>query len=741
MTDITAYATVTNVTTTSGTRLTCEPYLSHPQFSHDNELCAQLHYTFLHYAPNRSQSKALEVRQALVVFLDFRQKYHQLNPLAVHLNSISDLTGDVIRQFERYLQKECKIGNLRMRAETPLARLKSALNYVAEHTGEIPQLRLPAIRYDRSNKTEPLDESTFTELEGALRKHADSLWTLLENRIKVQSAEPYTFAELSMLVNPPVNCENLVRWYQYALLHHVTRPAVATIREYLGRSDDPILISMRKLPTAGGKLGSAWKAYYDGDGAIFRLQKPINPFGTSVANLHLDEFRVLKTLIQCGYPLEMSLQELQEKYDSQMKTAWFERTGTVLECLLPYCYQRRSSNVETRPTVAQLLYTYYPSDIDMATLILFLMVQTGWNKETVLAIDPKNFEAKLSGLLAEDEMTIFSEKNRSQGSQLPYHNPKLYKATSSRTNKYSAYNLVKLAEALSEPFAAQSVDFVRTGHDETRLNKLFSCLRHPGAWGQFGRFYTLSAESLFKTGVKGFLKLYPIHASGRRLSKVEEISPKLRPTWVMMHRKMKPLSVISLIQGHESPETTDIYYDSSGLAMKERSSRLRAELETVGGLLRTRQFTGLIGEAPTPAQMNEGLTIFFLPGHEKNLWGCRNRLTPDWPGFQQRFTAGQKCHPSTNCFFCSQCYVFEDSLPYLIDRHAQIEEALANAEESDFSSTLNAEREVIDWLISNWNDDKVLQSAFAYQQQHSPLFPIDHAAFEVLFDDSEVTVG
>ncbi|CAH2911823.1 MAG: hypothetical protein CPSOU_2068 [uncultured Paraburkholderia sp.] len=208
-----------------------------------------------------------------------------------------------------------------------------------------------------------------------------------------------------------------------------------------------------------------------------------------------------------------------------------------------------------------------------------------------------------------------------------------------------------------------------------------------------------------------------------------------------MHRKEKPLSVISLLQGHASTETTDIYYDSSGLAMKERRARLRAELETVAGLLRTRQFTGLMGQAPTPAQVSDGLTIFFIPGHEKGLWGCRNRLAPDWPGFEQRFTMGRKCVPSTNCLFCSQCCVFEDSLPYLIDRHAQIEESLSNAEESDFSSSLNAERDVIDWLLANWDDDRAVQRAFGYQQRHSPLFPVDRAVFEVLFDDSELTVS
>ncbi|CAH2911828.1 MAG: Mobile element protein [uncultured Paraburkholderia sp.] len=516
MADTRAYASVTDVATASGTRLSCEPYLTHPQFLHADELCAQLHYTFLHYAPNRSQSKGLEVRQAVVTFLDFRQKYHRLNPIGLHLNFLSDLTGDVTRQFERYLQKESKLGNLTVRAETPLARLKGALNYVAKQTGAIPVLEMPRISYDRGNKTEPLDESTFAELESALKRHVDKLRAILQNRVRVEEATPYTFVELSNIVNPAVTCESVVRWYQYALAHNVKPPSIYTVRDYLSRSEDPLLISMHKLPTTGGHLGNAWKAYYAGEGAVFKLDIPVNPFATKVSTLRLDEFRVLKTLLQHGYPLEMDLEELGERYDTRMKESWYEKDGDVLRCLLPFYCQRYRAREEVRPTVAELLNKYYPSATDMTALILFLMVQTGWNKETVLAIDSKSFEAKLSGFLAEGQMTIFSEKNRSQGNELPYYSPKLYKATSSRTNRYSAYNLIKLAEALSQPLAARPLDAITVKDDVASTSQLFLCLRHPGNWVQFGRFYSLSAVSLFTAGVSEFLKQYPIHENSRR---------------------------------------------------------------------------------------------------------------------------------------------------------------------------------------------------------------------------------
>lgn len=738
MDDLKAYASVTKVVGRKGLVFECEPYLSHPQFSHDNELCAQLHFTYLSYVPDRSRSKAMEVRRAIVLFLDFRQEYQKRNPTALHLNSVADLTSDVMRHFERYLQKERKLGRLSMRPETPLARFRSALNHVATHTGEIPPIQMPRIRYDRSNKTEPLDESTFEELVSALKTHVDKLRALLDNRIKVETATPYTLEELTNLVSPPVTCESLVRWYQHSLESSSAKDKLAIpLKDWLSRSKDPVLKPFQSLPSANGELMRAWHAYYESEGQNFKLPIPVNPFATNLSNLCLDNCRAMKTLIEHGYPLGLSLQEL-KKYDSRQKSAWYERTGSALECVLHYYQRQRLADVVPRPKLSKFLHEYYPSALDMAVIIIFLMLQTGWNKEVVLAINSENFESKLSGIFVEDEITIISEKNRSQGANLPYYSPKLFKATSNKKNKYSAYNLIKIAKALSAPFSNFKVDLVCSGDDLIELSTLFTCLRSPSVWNQFGRFYSLSHDSLFKAGVKEFLKIYPIHANGYRLTKVEELTPALRTTWVLMQQKDKPLSLIALLQGHDSVTTTDIFYDSSGIAMKKRRARLRSELDNVAHLLRTRKFSGLVGKMASVEQLNNGLTIFFFPGHEKGIWGCRNRFLPDWPGFQQRVALGQKCTPSVNCLFCSQCYVFEDSLPYLIDRHYQIESQLVSSNESDFSSSLNAEHEVIEWLISNWGDDRALQKAFAYQQQYTPLFPVEQAAFDVLFDDSEM---
>lgn len=737
MDDARTYTTVTEITATTGEKLRCDSYLSHPAFCHTETLCRQLHFAFVKYASNRSKSKGREFRQAIELFLEFRLAYHALNPPSLALHSLTDLTVSVLRQFERFIQKEHKEGRLKRRPVDVIGSFRHALNFVADNDDAIPKLLFPALKYIRDNVSEPLDDSTLAELEAALSQHVEKLYAILENRAKAHQSKPYTFEELSSLVNPKVDCCNVVRWWQHAVLTHATRPNVSKLNYYLERAQDPLLEQFLRIPGAGGCRLKEWEAYFDGEGAKYKLEKPENPFGTYIQYLVLDHHRSLATMLSHGYPFGLDLDEIFEKYSSRCESNLYHSEGDVLQALVSfYSVAHIAKNEGGRPSTSELLNLYYPSDADMACLILFLMLQTGWNKETVLAIDPTNFEDALSGILSESQTTIFSEKNRSQGSNLPYYSPKTFKAITDKANRYSAYNLIILAKALSEPLASQPYDKLRERDKESDLSPLFLYLRNNGLWRQVGRTYSLSAESVFRYGVREFLSLYPIHEQGKRLTTAKDLTGRLRPTWVQKQLKSKPLSLIALIQGHDSSETTDLYYDSSGAAMKERRQRLRSEQEEIVSLLKQRKFSGLLGSNVTNGAHNSEITIFHFPGHENGLWGCSNRYRPDWPGFEQRVKAAEKCTPSPNCLFCSRCCIFEDSLPYLIDRHAQIEALMAEREESDFSSHLKAEHELIDWLIMAWDDDRVIQRAFAYQQRHTPLFPSDPSLFTILFDDS-----
>jgi hypothetical protein len=100
------------------------------------------------------------------------------------------------------------------------------------------------------------------------------------------------------------------------------------------------------------------------------------------------------------------------------------------------------------------LALYHPTAEEMAAIALLMMLQAGWNKESVMDIDKDNFEHGLTATIEENQKIIFSEKFRSQGRDVPYENPKKVIALSDSENPYSLYNLIALAKDFSAPLAS-----------------------------------------------------------------------------------------------------------------------------------------------------------------------------------------------------------------------------------------------------------------------------------------------
>jgi hypothetical protein len=243
-----------------------------------------------------------------------------------------------------------------------------------------------------------------------------------------------------------------------------------------------------------------------------------------------------------------------------------------------------------------LLSEYFPTAIDISAIVLFLMLQSGWNKESVLSLDQENFEHVLTGAIGESLAVIFSEKNKSQSTGKPYFDPKQIVAQSDKNDPYSIFNLIELAKTLTEPLRDKSFDVMPVSHDDESMNRLFCFLRPWGEWGGLGgRHSSISNQKSFMQGIRAFLSAYPIFENGRRLEGAKDLTRRLRPTWEHYKRKDHPLSFLSTQMGHSNVNTTDIYYDSSGIATQGRKGRLRSELEAIVSLLRARQFTGLLG--------------------------------------------------------------------------------------------------------------------------------------------------
>ena len=390
--------------------------------------------------------------------------------------------------------------------------------------------------------------------------------------------------------------------------------------------------------------------------------------------------------------------------------------------------------------VDEALALYFPTIVDMTALTMFMMFQSGWNKETALSIDQDNFEHVLTGTIEEAIKVVFSEKNRSQGRSKPFDDPKRINMPTRADDPYSFYNLIRLARKVSEPLADYPFDVIPALSSEDRMNPMFMCLRPWGEWLKGGRHTSIAHPKTFRVGVQQFLRLYDVSEEGRRLTTAAELTRRLRPTWLLYKKKHNPIALLSMTMGHRDRDTTDIFYDNSGAAHQERMKRLRSELEEVINLLRMRQFKGLLGKQ-AQAEASANLKIYHIPGQQRSMWGCANQKKPDWVGSEIIASTGRKCFAIKECIFCSQMRVFEDSLPFLMERESHLDELLEGEDDTGFRSRIAKEREALQYILDEWGDEDEITAAARYRRRSpAPLLPRDLSILEIIFESEDYNV-
>jgi hypothetical protein len=614
---------------------------------------------FVRFASERSYSKGYEVRTAINSFLDYTVIYEKSNPKPLHLTELTQISAEVFFGFDMFVKRENGPKGLAI-------RFKTALTKVAQSFDDgMPLLMLPILGSPDSDVYEPLAEVGFDQLSLALKTHIDTLYKKLEFRRVVDSAEPYSLAEI----------------------------------------------------TAEGRPLHLWKP---------------------------DPARSLKTLISHGHPLAVPLSSF---VDSRRRARGQEPTQNVVELVYRRYNQLeivKSLEAESLISLDELFGLYYPTAKDQVAIAVFLCLQTGWNKETVMAIDGDNFQHVLTGALKSSQTLIVSEKQKSQGMGKPFFHPKAFLAPSSKDDKYSAYNLINLAKELSRPLAGLPLDCT-SAREIKAIRPLFLCLR-PLKGMSFmssqtgaipGRFASAGNKTLWVFGSKAFFETYEVREKGSRFTKAEDLRGRLRPTWIryVRDKSHRPLSMVALQQGHASIETTDVHYDSSGPAVQARRDRLRIELDEIASLLRQRKFKGMLGKRGAAVPNIASLRVFTLPGHEKSLWACMNSYKPDWIGSSTRISPGEKCSEISQCLFCSQVCIFEDSLPFLMERQSVVQNELSLYEETPFNSPLSDELRIIEYILDEWGDDKALKAAARYWRNWPDLLPRDMRSLSILFED------
>lgn len=724
---------ITSVKTSSNHTIKAR-YLNIPNFDLNNKLCFDLHAMFLFNSKDRIQSSGLLLNQAIENFFIFINLYNTNQPLKLKVDSLSKVQSENFKAFIRHCQKN-KI-TLEM-----ASKLKAAIVDFAEKTKLIPIPILPNVTaFKNKNKpTEPLNENCYNDLIHALKIEIDRLYEKVNFIEKVNQAEPYSLVEANLGIFPPMTKERLFAWYEMTINKMITdKLTVKNLSTKLKKCIDSELLELINQPNS--IILDKFRTIYERDKKVIDTTQTIIQFrtqqGLGLSNWNFDIVRGLKTLIVNGYPMQMPLDQISTKYSTN-SIFGIRDCEDIIQLLMLRIV--RSLQKYKHPEIKNwdhFLGMYFPSMIDSAAIYLMLALQTGWNKETILAINPNNYEHVLSGTLDENQSIIFSEKHRSQDSTLPYINAKEFIAPSNKEDKYSIYNIIQLAKKITFPLEKYSFDYIHMHHQKDDLNPLFLCLRYWADWvSKGGRHTSLSQNKAFQTAIKHFINKHKIEENGKQISAIGDLTLRLRVTWIQIKRKELPLTVIRLIQGHNTKDTTDRYYDNSGIAKQDRKRRLRIEQEKVIALLKNREFKGIIGtQANQDASTNHGLKIFHIPGQKNTLWGCSNQYEPTWNGSENKISNGEKCYSIQNCIFCKQVRLFEESVPYLMERLQHINDLMTDIYESD--STLNEEKLIIESILDNWNDDDHIRESARYQRKNTPLLPRNLNDLKVIFEDN-----
>jgi hypothetical protein len=720
---------ITETPTSNGTVVTAR-YLNSPNYDPQSNVCACLHWVFLLYSPERNHARAYLLRDAIELFLDFRHLHNSNNPEPLHIKKYTDINSEIFNRYVEYMR------DLKQTMAKPEI-LKSAIKLVAEDTGKLPLLTLPIVPMgERKGKNAPLSSEGLKSLEYALTSHINLLWEKFTFRDEVEDAQPYTAAEINELLWPTATRVKVLQSWHYFQTNNL-KPRRTMWISRLSASPDPALQALANDPDT---LTSSLKAIYQQEvDQLPEFDTSKDPLaGVALSFWAIDYPRVVKTFLVHGYPLEMSLEVLYDEHRNPSLQRLDDFRDDVIKLILYRFTIGNRMHALRVPTVDQVLGMYFPTLLDMTALLLFMMLQSGWNKETALSVDKDNFESLLTGTIEEAVRIVFAEKTRSQGQSKPYTTAKRMELPTSSEDPYSFYNLIRLAKYLSEPLSQYPIDQIPQYMTEEQMNPMFLCMRPREDWSRGGRLTSISHPKTFRICVQQFLALYDVVDEGKRLTNAASLTRRLRPTWLLHKKQDNPVAILSVTMGHVSRDTTDIFYDNSAAAHGERLKRLRSELEAVIDLLRARKYKGLLGKH-AQAQASEKWKIFHIPGLEKPLWACADQTKPNWVGSEIIASTGRKCWKIKECIFCSQFRVFQDSLPYLIERESHLS-ALLESGEGGFTSRFAKEREAIDYILSEWGNDKEVEQAGQYRLLNIPLLPRDLDLLEIIFESEEHNV-
>ncbi|VVP13996.1 hypothetical protein PS900_03494 [Pseudomonas fluorescens] len=451
----------------------------------------------------------------------------------------------------------------------------------------------------------------------------------------------------------------------------------------------------------------------------------------------IDPVRAAATLKCEGYPFHMRNAHI-DACAVDARTSTLSPTGrTPLEFVLSCCIYKGFLRFRAPDSIelVELFKLMFPTSQDQASLAMFIQRQLGWNKETVLALDVNDYLHPISELANDDTVLLLSQKVKSQGQGEPYEKPKATLATSSRSDFYSGYNLIRLAGTLSKQCRDLLKRDVSVEMDDCRLRSPFLFLADPRLpWSPSERIHSLHEQSHWNVGVKGFLTDAKLVDNGVPLLTGADLQNRLRVTSLQSNKKLhkQPVALTALIYGHSNPVTTDTHYDQSVYAMADRIKRFHTFQQSFIEKSQSGQFKGYMADRGTNCVESPRFRILTVMGHERALWACMDSWSPSFPG-SQLLPPGARCTRLDKCNSCDKWCVLEDSLPFLMERATTLE--LQIERDPHAHSIYAGELGVLHYVLDTWGNKSALELAKQYLRRFEALLPLDLKSLVAYIED------
>lgn len=186
---------------------------------------------------------------------------------------------------------------------------------------------------------------------------------------------------------------------------------------------------------------------------------------------------------------------------------------------------------------------------------------------------------------------------------------------------------------------------------------------------------------------------------------------QLKPTSLYLTEKNKSLSPIMQVAllGHSDSSLTDEYYKDDAHFQQIRKEKLAEELNAIERSIKDNSFRAtLVPLRSKKTLQDQIITIFTEHAGESPLSVCKDPNKPDWSNDSKIDTP---CHMFNKCLNCSQATVFEDNIPFIVDRFLYLKQQRSCLREDVFGKLYEDEFIASKEVIESWPYQDQIQEA------------------------------